>query len=391
MRTFSIQERRDLIVTKHHLRGDAAGPAEVVAALIGLHATDPASVYLSVLARSTRSALADVWAAMYEQRNLVRWMAMRRTLFVFAIADVPLIQAAVSKPLAAALRRQLISRLRRNGTDPPIDGDLQAWLTDARNLVEQSLRSLGAATGARLGAEVPALRTSIRPGAPSERRQNVTSSLLTVMGTEGRIVRGSPTGPWTSRQHSWEPVGHWWPAGLPELDPVKSQQTLARRWLERFGPATVDDLQWWTGWSKTTVRQALSAVPLEEVDLHGEAGIALHDQVDSADTPAAPAAALLPSLDPTPMGWKHRGWFLGIDPHQIFDTAGNIGPTVWWNGEIVGSWAVAGTGEVRTVLTADRGADATAAVDAAASLLNRRLDGAIITPSFRTPLERSLR
>jgi hypothetical protein len=103
----------------------------VTRALVALHATDPASVYLSVLARSAGSTLADVSDAMYERRSLVRWMAMRRTLFLPPRADVPLVQAAVSTPLAAMLRRRLISQLERNGTVPPVDGDMEggwpAW------------------------------------------------------------------------------------------------------------------------------------------------------------------------------------------------------------------------------------------------------------------------
>jgi hypothetical protein len=43
------------------------------------------------------------------------------------------------------------------------------------------------------------------------------------------------------------------------------------------------------------------------------------------------------------MGWKTRDWFLGIDPGHVFDRAGNIGPTLWFNGEIIGSWAIAPT------------------------------------------------
>lgn len=95
---------------------------------------------------------------------------------------------------------------------------------------------------------------------------------------------------------------------------------------------------------------------------------------------------LLPSLDPTPMGWKDRDWFLGIDKRHVFDSAGNIGPTLWWGGQIIGSWAVANTGEVRTTVVADRGAAATAAAETAASRLNDRLEGAVVTPAIRTPL-----
>jgi hypothetical protein len=45
MRTISVQDRRRMLVRRHHLGGDASGPEAVARALIGLHATDPASVY----------------------------------------------------------------------------------------------------------------------------------------------------------------------------------------------------------------------------------------------------------------------------------------------------------------------------------------------------------
>ena len=60
MRAITEQQRRDLVTRRHHLAGDADGPEAVARAVVGLHATDPASVYLSVLARSARTTLADV-------------------------------------------------------------------------------------------------------------------------------------------------------------------------------------------------------------------------------------------------------------------------------------------------------------------------------------------
>ena len=78
---------------------------------------------------------------MYERRSLVRWMAMRRTLFVFPREDIPTVQAAVSTPLAAMLRRRLISRLQRNGSEPHIEGDIGRWLADLEDRVEQCARA----------------------------------------------------------------------------------------------------------------------------------------------------------------------------------------------------------------------------------------------------------
>jgi hypothetical protein len=379
------------MVRRHYLGGDAATPEAVTEAMVALHATDPASVYLSVLARSAASTLAEVSAAMYERRTLVRWMAMRRTLFLFPRADIPVVQAAISSPLAAVLRRRLISQLKRNGTEPPVDGDLEAWLSSLQGRVEEALRTRGSATGAELAADVPGLRTFIPPRAASDRPQNVTSTLLTMMSAQGGIVRATPTGPWTSRHHRWEPAGQWWPDGLPELKAEDAQRELARRWLARFGPATPEDLQWWAGWNQVTTRHALRDLPVEEVGLHGGTGIALagHDWAGTAG-PAPPAAALLPALDPTPMGWKQRDWLFGIPQHQVFDNRGNIGPTLWWDGEIIGSWVVTSAGKVRTAELADRGTDARSAVQDAAARLEARLQGTAITPAIRTPAERQL-
>ena len=91
------------------------------------------------------------------------------------------------------------------------------------------------------------------------------------------------------------------------------------------------------------------------------------------------------------MGWKERGWFLPEDPAPFYDRFGNIGPTVWWGGEIVGGWAIRPDGRIATRLVVDRGADAEQAVAEAADALEARLGGAAVVPAFPTPLEKELR
>ena len=59
---------------------------------------------------------------------------------------------------------------------------------------------------------------------------------------------------------------------------------------------------------------------------------------------SAPVAPLLPALDSTAMGWKHRYWYSPADTKGFYDVAGNIGPTIWWDGAIVGMWASMPTG-----------------------------------------------
>ena len=53
------------------------------------------------------------------------------------------------------------------------------------------------------------------------------------------------------------------------------------------------------------------------------------DWIDSISSPVIPAlaaieAAAVPALDPTVMGWKERGWYLGPHKEALFDTNGNF-------------------------------------------------------------------
>ena len=66
--------------------------------------------------------------------------------------------------------------------------------------------------------------------------------------------------------------------------------------------------------------------------------------------------ALLPALDPTPMGWSgSRAWYVGEHAKALFDRSGNIGPTVWCDGRVVGGWAQRADGEVVFRLLEDIG------------------------------------
>lgn len=207
------------------------------------------------------------------------------------------------------------------------------------------------------------------------------------MSAEGRIGRGRPVGSWTSGQHRWAPSVD---EGHVGLDAEEARALLVRRWLAAFGPATVSDVVWWTGLGQRQVRAALEAADVVEVDLAGEVGVVLSD--DLGPVPESdPWVALLPALDPTTMGWKHRAWYLGSLRPALFDGNGNAGPTVWCDGRVVGGWAQRRDGEVVHRLLVDIGSDAAATVKAEAHRLQRWLGDTRVTPRFPTPLERELK
>jgi hypothetical protein len=388
----SVEQRRARLARRHRL---AAGPgaerAEQVAEhLVALHATDPASVFLAVAARSAVTP-AGVERALYEDRTLVRMLGMRRTVFVVPSELFAVVQESSAAPIAVRQRRLLLDLLVAAGIGGAGDAGAAAWLTEVEESVVAALAGRGEATAATLATDEPRLRTQVlvAPDKPYGGPSNITSRVLLILAAQGRIVRGRPRGSWLSTQYSWAPVERWLPDGVPEYSPAAARVELLRRWLGAFGPGTVADLKWWTGWSMTEVKRALAGLDTVEVDLDTVAGLVLAQDADPVPVPA-PSAALLPALDPTVMGWAGRGWYLGEHGPALFDRSGNAGPTVWWDGRVVGGWAQRADGGIAVRLLEDPGREARDAIDARAAATAAWLADVRVTPRFRTPLEREL-
>jgi hypothetical protein len=391
VRRFSVDERRARLSRTHFLaEKDRAGDVVKLAdGLVGLHATDPATVYLAARARLRRPDIAAVDQALYEQRGVLRMIGMRRTMFVLPLELAAVVQAACTEAIAAAQRRRYAKLIEEGG----IAKNGTAWLAAAERAALKALQARGEAFAAELSADVPRLRAKLHYGEGKKwaGSQSMTTWVLFLLAAEGHIVRGRPRGAWTSSQWCWIPTASWLPTPLQRLDPEEARAELARRWLGAYGPGTVTDLRWWSGWNLTQTRAALTAAGAVQVDLEGTPGVALPDDVEPDVSPApAPWVALLPALDPTVMGWKERGWYLGEHGPALFDTSGNAGPTVWADGRIVGGWGARRDGEVAFRLFEDVGAEASAAIEAEADLLAAWLGETNVIPRFGTPLEREL-
>ncbi|UQA97290.1 winged helix DNA-binding domain-containing protein [Streptomyces halobius] len=368
--------RRYLLATAARVKT----PDEVTDALIGLHGTDPATVFLTAAARLAEPTVTVVERALYEERTLARIRCMRRTMFVIPARLAPAIQAATGKDTYRD-RASAIDRLHK-----AVGWDERRY-TAAEEAALAVLAARGEATAAELADAVPALREQITmfPGKPYQSRQRVCATVLGVLAAEGRIRRARPAGNWTSAQFRWalaEP--------LPGLPAAEAKATLARHYLAAFGPVTEADLKWWTGWTLTDTRKAIAATGAEAVDLDEGTGYLLPEDLEPATAPE-PWVALLPGLDPTPMGWRHRDWYLNSDhTTALFDRNGNIGPTIWADGRIIGAWAQRPDGRVNHHLLTDPGREARTAIESEIARLTDFLGGTRVTPCYRTPLERTL-
>ena len=117
-RRITTAERRARLAARHRLAPSARTDDDLVAiarSVVALHATDPSSVVLSAMARMHDPDATAVEHALYEDRRLVRMMAMRRTMFTCATEDASLLQRSSSDAVAAGERRKLVALLEEKG------------------------------------------------------------------------------------------------------------------------------------------------------------------------------------------------------------------------------------------------------------------------------------
>jgi Winged helix DNA-binding domain len=379
MRTVTDGERRQRLARRHalapaHRVGDAVAATR---AMTVLHATEAPSVYLSLWARVDGITVADVDRALYDDRSLVKQLAMRRTLFVLPRDLLPAAWGSASARVATALRARFVKEVEAAGIAP--DGG--AWLAAAEAATLARLADGSELSAAQLREQVPELggRLDIGKGAYAA-NVSVAPRVLTQLGVEARIVRGRNGGHWRTARPQWTAMATWLGEVPEPLEERAGYAELVGRWLRTFGPGTEADLVWWLGSTKTAVRAALADVAAVEVALEdGRSAYLLPDDVDPPAERGQPAVepwgALLPVLDPTVMGWKERDFYLGPHGPMLFDTNGNAGTTAWWDGRIVGCWVQDPDGAVVLKLLEDVGADARAALTAEAERLTGWLGG----------------
>lgn len=385
MRHVSDDERRARLAVRHALapafRSDS--PEAATRAMTVLHATEPATVYLSCWARVSSLAVADVDRALYDDRSLVKQLAMRRTLFVFPRDLLPAVWPSASARVAGIERAQMSKDAVKAGLAD--DGD--DWLDRARAEVLAVLADAPdgrSALAVRQAAPMIDVQVTVSAGSAWS-----ASRVLTHLGATAEIVRGANTGHWRTSRPRWTLMRHWLDDIPLPWDAADGYRELVRRWLHTFGPGAEDDLVWWLGATKTVVRAALAALDAVAVSLdRGGAGWLLPDDLDEAPDPGS-WVALLPVLDPTVMGWQGRDFYLGPHRDQLFDRSGNAGTTAWVDGRVVGCWVQDDSGVVQVRLLERVSARARRALDAEASRLTAWLGGVRIGTGIPSPAMKS--
>lgn len=259
-------------LARQHLLSRTTGPAsDVVRHLGGLQGQAPLAPYVGLWTRLD-GFRPDELASLLTSRDVVRASAMRGTVHLLTAADFltfrPLVQVVLERGFWAQPFGKHLAGL-----------DVDELLAFARDLVEERPRSR-AELGPLLQARWP------------DRGRDSLSYAVSYLEP---MVQVPPRGLWGANGPAALTTSRSW-LGRP-LDPAPAVDDLVRRYLGAFGPATVKDVQAWSG--LTRLREVLDRLRPELVVLAGEDGAELFDLPDAPrpaeDTPAP--VRFLPEYD----------------------------------------------------------------------------------------------
>jgi uncharacterized protein YcaQ len=348
MTTLSLDSVNRLLLHKQHLTPGARAKdvPQVVQDIVALHATGPLSPYLSLWSRMKGFAAEELDLELYERRSLVRVTCMRATLHVVPSQRLPVFFQATKARQRRNLQ-QLGYLLVQSGLSR--EGEEEAAVMRLRDRIAEVVADRGPSTVAELSERIPELSAKFHyaPDKPYGGQFSVGSQLVPWMCILGLLVRTRPRGSWRSNLYEYAPLAAWLPdVDLEDVTVQEAQVQLIGWYLAAFGPATVDDIAWWSGLSKGQARKGLNALAdrTVEVTIRGleEDYVILRDDLQllqEAEPGDEPVINLLPSLDPYIMGYRDRTRFLEPERRkQVFDRAGNAIATVWVDGRVVGAW-----------------------------------------------------
>lgn len=300
---------------------------------IGLHSTDYLTPYFSLWARVKNFDPADLFIAISKDKTAVRMRAFRRTVFVVHRENLEIIIGSMIHFLAKH-KKNNIKDMEKMGMEK---GTYERMRDDLIELLRK---------------ESPLSTSQIKKALSSKWSGDWIKSSLHLLEFEGIIARIGQRYI-TDRTIKYGLFEDY----IPELkgvafDTEKALEELFRKYIQQFGPITVDDFSWWLPLTKTETKSIIDSMKdeIEEFEFNSKQYLMLKDDYKSLmnfdeSKIDLPVVNLLPYEDHFPKAYTIRNWHLSdeIVP-KLYKVGrmdwGQIRPSIWVNGEIKGRWEI---------------------------------------------------
>ncbi len=288
---------------------------DAVGFLLGLQGQQSHDPYIGLWTRLKHFAHPDLTALIVD-RTLARGTTMRSTLHLHTADDMigirEYVQPVIERSWQGAFGK------RRFGPN-----DKEAVRKAGIALLDKSPMTSG-----ELGK---ALQEQFPEGEALAKAMLVQTMEVLIQIPPTRIW-GSGHAPISTRVQNWLPKPHKRPI---------TRETLVRRYLAAYGPASVMDMQAWCGMTK--LGEVFEALRPELVTFEGEDGRELFDLPDAprpdADTPAPPR--FLPLYDNVYLGFDNRRRMLDENDMKRVNILAEFKPAVLVDGIVAAGWSIA--------------------------------------------------
>jgi hypothetical protein len=290
-------------------------PADVVSSLGAMQAQDYLGTLWAIGLRLRAAIERDVELAIAD-RTIIRTWPLRGTLHFVAAADVHWLLELMGHRIISTANL----RFERYGLDSAVLARIRKVLVKALQGSQQLTRE-----------EIYAVLERARISVEGQRGYHI----LWRMGVDRIICFGTRRG----KQATFTLFDEWAPQ-VRKLDRDAALAELAWRYFKGHGPATLQDLVWWSG---LTVRDATAGLSMVKSRLDS---LTFNDKIYwiSPETPSlnnlAPMVHLLPGFDEYLLGYRDRSASLNPAHTQKVQAGSNgifLG-TVVVNGKVVGTW-----------------------------------------------------
>jgi hypothetical protein len=322
---------------------------------LALHSTDYWTPYLSVWARIGDYDAKSVFESINSGKTLVRTHAFRTTVHLVHLDNLSLILSATGPSLYRKVCKDRELRLLSGGEIGKMEKRVESAFLE-RTMTMRELKEA------------------------FPEYQNYIRSVLRLLFAKGSVVRAEASHA-RSNLTSYASLQNWVPGfELEIVDEKRAESEVIRRHLERFGPSTIDDISWWLGTTKTAVKDALESFGDEIRSFqYGDSEVFAHSRdyeiAASLELPSDRHVWFLPYEDHFLKAFIGRDSFINPDiqpkispasprhywpsdpdaprkmPSKGVRATGEIRPTIWLDGAVVGRWEIDDSNEEKEVVT----------------------------------------
>ncbi|MBN1215563.1 MAG: winged helix DNA-binding domain-containing protein [Candidatus Lokiarchaeota archaeon] len=324
MKIYDFEDINYLILEKQNLLNKKSNNIlEIVNNLCGLHATGTLEPYLQLFVRMNQFYKKDLDRELYKIKTLGRVRGMRKTLFILTIEQIPIVYNATKylwqKNLDKYLENLQLSKEEYKKIKIKI---LQ--LVNNKEITTNDIKI-------SLNAQIP------------------ISQIINLMCDEYILIRGPPIKSWRDRRLYYANFNNHFPnLDLNIYNEQDSLNHLIVKYIDSYGPVSLDDIAWWSGIGKNKIIPVISSLynKIERIKISHltyEYFISIKDEIKlkefNNNKNRNQIINFLPLLDPYMMGYKIRERYISSkDYNYVYDRAGNATSTILLNGNVIGVW-----------------------------------------------------